>query len=382
MTMLLSLVMIVRDEAAALPGFLAHHAGLYDEAVVVDTGSRDGTPDLARAADARVVTHRWRDDFAAARNAALAAAEGERLLLLDADERIAVSDFAAVRAAAAEPPCAWLMDVRNYCADRSHLEWRPAGGRYPQQEDAHTGYFVSRRVGLFPRLETIRFRGRIHESVLPACEEAGLPLRRLGVPVHHFGYVGPADVTARRRATYERLAALKHAEDPDDPAALLEHATALLESGRTIEAEPLLEALSARQGVLRPVARGRYLLARLRREQARPAEAEALLAAATREDPGFLFPWLELARIQAAGERWREVFATIAGARAACGGDEPLLDREEVLALARSGRLAEAQALAARLAAACPRWPEVTALHEGLARLATGRPAGGPEAVT
>lgn len=377
MTTLLSLVMIVRDEAAALPGFLAHHEGLWDEAVVVDTGSRDGTPDLARAAGARVVVDRWRDDFAAARNAALASAKGERLLLLDADERIAVPDFPAVRAAAAEPPGAWLMDVRNYCADRSHLEWRPARSQYPQEEAAHTGYFVSRRVGLFPRLETVRFRGRIHESVLPACEEAGLPLRRMGVPVHHYGYVGPADAAARRRATYERLAALKFAENPDDPAALLEQATALLESGRAGEADPLLEALAARHGHLRPVARGRYLLARLRREQARPAEAEALLAAATRDDPGFLFPWVELARLQAAGERWREVFATLVRARAACG-DEPLLDREELLALARSGRLVEARALAARLVAACPRWPEITAIHEGLARLAAGRPAGGP----
>lgn len=378
MTTLLSLVMIVRDEAAVLPGFLAHHAGLWDEAIVVDTGSSDGTPDLARAAGARVVAHRWRDDFAAARNEALSAASGERLLLLDADERIAVADFAAVRAAAAEPPCAWLMDVRNYCADRSHLEWRPVRGLYPGEEGAYAGYFVSRRVGLFPRREAIRFRGRIHESVLPACEAAGLPLRASAVPVHHFGYVGPAPAAARRRATYERLAALKLADEPDDPAALLEHATALLESGRVVEAEPHLEALAAQPGVLRPVARGRFLLARLRREQARPAEAEALLAAATRDDPGFLFTWVELARLQATGERWREVFATIAAARAACGGDEPLLDREELLALARSGRLAEAQALAARLAAACPRWPEVLALHEGLARIAAGRPAGRP----
>lgn len=378
MTTLLSLVMIVRDEAAALPGFLAHHAGLWDEAVVVDTGSGDGTPDLARAAGARVITHPWRDDFAAARNAALSAATGERLLLLDADERIAAADFAAVRAAAAEPPCAWLMDVRNYCADRAHLEWRPARGQYPREEDAHAGYFVSRRVGLFPRLASIRFRGRIHESVLRACEEAGLPLRASAVPVHHYGYVGPAAAAERRRATYERLAARKLAEDPDDPAALLEHATALLEAGRAVEAEPLLAMLAARQGALRPVARGRYLLARLRREQARPVEAEELLAAATRDDPGFLFAWIELARLQATGERWREVFATIAGAREACGGDEPLLDREQLLALARSGRLVEAQALAARLVAACPRWPEIAALHQSLARRAAGRPAGEP----
>ncbi|MBM4130590.1 glycosyltransferase [bacterium] len=370
MTRLLSLVMIVRDEAAALPAFLAHHRSLGDEVVVVDTGSRDDTVALARAGGAVVLSRDWDDDFAAARNTGLAAARGARLLLLDADERIAAADFAAVRAAAAEPPCAWLVEVRNYCAERSRLEWRPVRGRYPEEEGAHAGYFASRRVGLFPRRDDVRFRGRIHESVLPDCAAAGLPLRELAVPVHHYGHVASPEVARRRRATYERLAALKLTEAPDDPAAQLEHATALLEAGRATEAESHLERLAAGDGALRPVTRGRFLLARLWREQAQAPVAESLLRAATRDDPGFLFAWLELARLQAAGERWRDVFATLAAARAACGVDEPLLGREEVVALARTGRLAEAQALAAGLAAEFPRWPELGALAAGLARLA------------
>lgn len=376
MTTLLSLVMIVRDEAAALPAFLAHHGGLCDEVVVVDTGSSDGTPELARGGGATVLLVEWADDFAAARNAGLTAARGERVLLLDADERIAPADFAGVRAAAAAPPCAWLMEVRNYCAERSRLEWQPARGRYPAEEGPHAGYFVSRRVGLFPRRDDVRFRGRIHESVLPDCETAGLPLRALAAPVHHYGHVGAAEVARRRRATYERLAALKLAEAPDDPAALLEHATALLETGRAVEAEAHLERLAANGADLRPVTRGRYLLARLRREQARAPEAEALLLAATRDDAGFLFAWVELARLQAAAERWRDVFATLSRARGACGGDQPLLDLEEVVALARTGRVIEAAALAGRLAADCPRWPEIGALAAQLARLAGGAKGG------
>lgn len=375
MTPLLSLVMIVRDESAMLPACLAHHAPLFDEMVVVDTGSHDGTPELARAGGARVVHHVWADDFAAARNAAIAAATGDRLLLLDADERLAEGDFPALREAAAAAPCAWLMEVRNYCPEQGHLEWRPVRGRYPEQERGHAGYFASRRVGLFPRLPSVRFRGLIHESVLADCEAAGLALRTLPVPVHHYGHVAPATVTGRRRDTYARLAARKLAEHPDDPAALLEHATALLEAGRAAEAEPSLEALVALPGRLRPVARGRYLLARVRREQSRGEDAELLLAAATRDDPGFLFPWLELLRAQAAAQRWREFFATLARARAACGSDEPLLDREELLALARTGRLPEALALARRLSADCPQWPAIAALRDRLAALAD--PGGG-----
>lgn len=363
----LSLVMIVKDAADLLPAFLAHHAGLWDEAVIVDTGSRDATPALARAAGAVVVEHPWRDDFAAARNTGLAAATGAATLLLDADERIARRDFAAVRTAAGED-CAWLQETINYTDQKSHLEWRPVRGAYPDEERGHGGYFAARRVGLFPLRDDLRFSGRIHESVIPACAAAGVPVRPLAVPVHHYGYVRSAAVDRERRELYEKLAALKVAESPGDWAARLEYATALLEGGRGDEAAIELELLAKGPGDLRPVARGRFLLARLRREQGRLDDAGDLLAAAVRDEPTFVFAWVERVRWLAAVERWREVFEALDRARAACGADEPLLDREELVALVRTGQLDRARAVAARLAAACPGWPEIAALHERLSR--------------
>jgi glycosyltransferase involved in cell wall biosynthesis len=370
----LSLVMIVQDAADLLPGFLAHHAGLWDEAVIVDTGSRDATASLAAAAGARVLNRPWQDDFSAARNAGLAEATGTTALLLDADERIAAGDFAAVRAAAGEP-CAWLQETINYTDQRSHLEWRPVRGRYPAEEQGHTGYFAARRVGLFPLRGDIRFAGRIHESVLPSCEAAGVPVRALEVPVHHYGYVRTAAVDAGRRELYERLAASKLAEAPGDWGARLEYATALLEGGRPAEAATVLGVLAAGPGGLRPVARGRFLLARLRREEGRSAEAGDLLAAAVADDPTFVFGWIERVRWLAAAERWREAFDALTTARAACGADEALLDREELVALVRTGQLDAARALAARLAAACPGWSEIVALDQRLSRLPS---SGGP----
>jgi glycosyltransferase involved in cell wall biosynthesis len=363
----LSLVMIVKDAAELLPGFLAHHAGLWDEAVIVDTGSSDATAHLAAAGGACVVSCPWQDDFSAARNAGLAAATGTTALLLDADERIAAGDFAAVRAAAAAP-CAWLQETINYTDQRSHLEWRPARGRYPAEELGHAGYFAARRVGLFPLRGDIRFVGRIHESVLPSCEAAGVPVRPLAAPVHHYGYVRTTDVDAGRRELYERLAARKLAEAPGDWGARLEYATALLEGGRAAEAAAELEVLAGGPGGLRPVARGRFLLARLRREEGRGAEAGELLAAAVADDPAFVFAWIERVRWLAAAERWREVFEALAAARSACGDDEPLLDREKLVALVRTGQLEPARELAARLATASPGWTEIVALEQRLSR--------------
>jgi glycosyltransferase involved in cell wall biosynthesis len=63
-------------------------AGLFDEIVVVDTGSTDRTAEIAREFGARVFDFVWVDDCAAARNAALARAKGDYAFWLDADDVI------------------------------------------------------------------------------------------------------------------------------------------------------------------------------------------------------------------------------------------------------------------------------------------------------
>ncbi|MBC7105177.1 MAG: glycosyltransferase, partial [Firmicutes bacterium] len=66
--------MIARDEAALIASCLESVRHLVREMVVVDTGSTDETPEVARRHGARVFRFPWRDDFAAARNYALARA--------------------------------------------------------------------------------------------------------------------------------------------------------------------------------------------------------------------------------------------------------------------------------------------------------------------
>ncbi len=66
--------------------FSSSVAGLFDEIVVVDTGSQDRTRETAREFGARVFDFVWVDDFAAARNAALVRATGDYAFWLDADD--------------------------------------------------------------------------------------------------------------------------------------------------------------------------------------------------------------------------------------------------------------------------------------------------------
>jgi hypothetical protein len=78
--------LIVQDEERRLPAAL-DTLGFCDEIVVVDGGSVDATVELARARGAKVIENPW-PGFAAQRNIALAAATGDWVLEIDADERV------------------------------------------------------------------------------------------------------------------------------------------------------------------------------------------------------------------------------------------------------------------------------------------------------
>jgi glycosyltransferase involved in cell wall biosynthesis len=84
----LSLCMIVKNEELALPSCLSSVKGVVDEIVVLDTGSSDRTPEIAREFGARVYDFKWCNDFSKARNQSLKYVEANWVLVLDADEAL------------------------------------------------------------------------------------------------------------------------------------------------------------------------------------------------------------------------------------------------------------------------------------------------------
>src|SRR5215813_4274569 len=113
-----SFCMIVRNGAATLPACLRSVAALCDEFIVVDTGSDDDSPEIARSFGARVIHSRWPGDFSAARNVYLEYARCPWVLSLDADEVLGDvdrDDF--IRALGRHPTTAFLLRIRHYFAD-------------------------------------------------------------------------------------------------------------------------------------------------------------------------------------------------------------------------------------------------------------------------
>ena len=100
---MLSLSMIVRDEATRIEACLRSVQDFVDEMVVVDTGSTDETVALAQACGARIEHLEWPGDFAPARNAALEHVKGDWVLVLDADEQLRTEAIPKLKALMAQP---------------------------------------------------------------------------------------------------------------------------------------------------------------------------------------------------------------------------------------------------------------------------------------
>ena len=123
----LSAILIVKDEARDLPDCLASLA-FCQEIVVVDSGSRDGTQEITRAAGATLLETPDFPGFGPQKQRALDLATGDWVLSIDADERIPSDLAAEIRAAIAEPVAdGYRIDRRSQFLGRvmRHGGWSP-----------------------------------------------------------------------------------------------------------------------------------------------------------------------------------------------------------------------------------------------------------------
>src|SRR5438067_847831 len=137
----LSVAIITKNEAADIAGALQSVAWA-DELIVVDAGSTDGTPSIARRFTERVIAREW-PGYVAQKNYAASIASHEWILSLDADERVTPALAAEIQALMATPPpypayrvprvtwhlgrwirsTDWYPDYQTRLYDRRSAEW-------------------------------------------------------------------------------------------------------------------------------------------------------------------------------------------------------------------------------------------------------------------
>lgn len=204
----ISLCMIVRDEERVLGECLASARPFFREILVMDTGSKDRTVEIAQQAGAQVRSMTWPDSFARARTASMEGAKGKWVMWLDADDTLPEHCGELILEAVLNAPddiVAFVVPVRFV-------------------EEQGFGTAVD-HVKVFRNFPGLEWEGRIHEQILASLRaqatksgfEDGGKIARLAAYVLHSGYDNSPEGQSKKRLRDHKLLKLDLKDRPNHP---------------------------------------------------------------------------------------------------------------------------------------------------------------------
>jgi len=207
----ISACLICKDEMENLARTFSQTLALFDEVVVVDTGSSDETVAFIESHGVSVQRlSDWNGDFSLARNAAIARASSDWIFSLDADEYLQTEDMIQIRQYLSQTEGDWAQVWLHDC---------PVGTFSPSET-----YF---RLRLFRNHRGIHFVRPFNEQVVDA---AGNYLHSPASPAYlrlfHWGNMRHLTADKRAKKVARNLSALLPLLEsfPNDPAYLFQYA--------------------------------------------------------------------------------------------------------------------------------------------------------------
>ncbi|MCG0276875.1 MAG: glycosyltransferase family 2 protein, partial [Thermosediminibacteraceae bacterium] len=180
----LSLCLITKDEEKNISRCINSAKDIVDEIVVVDTGSKDRTVEIAESLGAKVIHTKWEDDYSKARNIAIENAKSDWILFLDADEEIKKEDVEKIRPLLNDDTVeAYMFKIVNYGGDSVSSGLT----------EVHYNFRLFRNNG------RLKYVYPIHEN-LKNIEENRLPIyKNADVTILHYGYL--SEIRAEKNKT-------------------------------------------------------------------------------------------------------------------------------------------------------------------------------------
>ncbi len=190
--MKISAVIITKDEERNIEDCLQSLASVCDDIVVLDTGSKDKTCEIAKRCGARVESIEWLG-YTASKNHANSLAANDWVLSIDADERLSKELAESISILQPRPNTVYQLDrFTNYCG-----HWVRFSGWYPEW-----------KARLFDRREIAWQGDYVHEALaIPSTfTQQKLPGKLL-----HFSYYSVEEHVQRLQRYAELSAQQMHA---------------------------------------------------------------------------------------------------------------------------------------------------------------------------
>ena len=164
----LSVFIICQDEERIIGACLEQAARIADEIIIVDSGSKDSTLDIARRFTDKIYHQDWLG-YGRQKNSALARCSNEWVMSLDADEVLTDELIEEINQLDLQSP-AYRIARKLYLGDK-FIRWG--------------GYFPDYQLRLFQKSLGRFSNARVHESVKLS---SGSKCPKLNNPLNHFAY--------------------------------------------------------------------------------------------------------------------------------------------------------------------------------------------------
>jgi glycosyltransferase involved in cell wall biosynthesis len=197
--------MITKDEEKILEKCLNPIKGVVDEIIIVDTGSKDNTKEIAKKFTDNIYDFEWNDDFSKARNFSISKATKDWILVLDPDEKIEKDD---------------LIQLKRTIEKQQLLEAGGGGwagqigvlGYRLIQQTYHNNEIISIRgiCRLFKNDDKIRFTYPIHETVRESIKNLKARIGKTGIVIKHY-----PEINKEKQEYYLRLLKAKKQNFPE-----------------------------------------------------------------------------------------------------------------------------------------------------------------------
>ncbi|MCP4158387.1 MAG: glycosyltransferase [bacterium] len=195
-----SLCAIYKNEEKNLETFLKRHQGMFEEMILVDTGSTDRSNEITRSYGVPYHFFQWVNDFSIARNYSLTKATKPFIIVLDIDEYVPPGEFEKLKGLMREKQKDVYSLVQvNFTNKREDQNWKSVETLPADYHSVAGGYIPSRLFRVFRNFRGVSFHGVIHELVGESVAKAGLSSAVTDTPIYHYGWIGEGRTEEEKR---------------------------------------------------------------------------------------------------------------------------------------------------------------------------------------